>query len=94
MVVEKALKNQLTGTIESKFIADLQGTYTRYNNVSIQDILQYLYDNYGDLNELELEDIDKILNQPYEPSEPFSTFIKRVEDCIDIANTAGVPYSP
>ena len=56
-------------------------------------MLTYLHDNYGDLNELDLEDVEQAINQPFDPTESFSTFVKRIEDCMDIAGIAGAACS-
>jgi len=88
----KALKNQLTGSIDSKFIANLHDNYTGYNNHTISKILQDLYTNYGDLTECDLEDIEKTINIQFDPTEPFGTFVKRIEDCMDVTEAAGAQY--
>lgn len=54
-VIIKALKNQLTVAIDKKCIADLHQTCTGYNNVTMQDLFEYLHTNYGDLDESDLE---------------------------------------
>ena len=92
-IIIKALKNQLTGSVDKKYIADLHETYTGYNNVSIQDLFDYLYTNYGDLDEGDLATIEESMNLPYDPMEPFSVFITRIEDGMDLAEATGAPYS-
>ena len=62
------------------------------NNV-LADNTCYLYQNYGDLNKSDLEQVEKSLNTPFDPIEPFSTFIKRVEDIMDLAEAVGVLYT-
>ena len=59
-----------------------------YNNVSIQDILAYLYDWFGKLWKLELEEVEKIFNEPYNSTTSFSTFIRKVEEAIDLVAAA------
>ena len=74
-----------------RYIADLHDNYTGYNNVSILDILQYLHENYRDLNESDLETNEKTLTQDFDITEPFSMFVRRIEDCMDLAEAAGAP---
>ena len=59
----------------------------------MQDILEYLYKNYSNLDEGDLEKIDENINLPYDPSEPFSVFITRIEDGVDLAEAAGALYN-
>ena len=75
-IIIKALKNQLTGSIDKKYIADLYHQYTGYNNSSIQDILEYLYDNYGDLNKENLKKIYHNIKLPYDPLESFGVLLR------------------
>ena len=87
-----ALKNLLTNVWDKKYIAALHDNYIGYNNQTIQNILSYLYQNYGNLNETDLEEAEKVLNTPFDPIEPFSIFVKRVEDTMDLAEATGAPY--
>ena len=92
-LVKRAIKKQLTNMFHPRYIADLHDNYTGYNNVSILEILQHLYDNYGDLDESDLEANEKTLTQEFDVTEPFSMFIRRIEDCMDLAEAAGAPYT-
>ena len=55
----KALKNQLTGAVDPKYLADLHNKHTGYNNSIMQQILDYLYQHYGELDESYLEEVDQ-----------------------------------
>jgi len=91
--IKKALKNQLTGAFDEKYLREKNDTYTGYTNHSIQDILQYLYDRYGELDEVDIEALDEKLATPFDPTEPFGDFIKNVEDIMEVAEAAGCPYT-
>ena len=89
----KAIKKQLTNAFDDKLLKEIEDTYTGYNNVSIQEILQYLYDRFGEVTPSELEEAEKELSQPFEPFEPFGVFISKIEDAIDIAEAANCPFT-
>ena len=89
----KALKKQATSAFDLKHLEEIHNNYTGFNNVSIQDIFIYLYDKYGDLDEADIEDLDKQLAEPYDPNEPFGTFVKRIEDIMEVAEAAGCAYT-
>ena len=55
--------------------------------------MKYLYENYGNLDKHDLEQAEKNLNAPFDLLEPFSLFVKRIEDIIDIAEAARAPYA-
>ena len=52
-----------------------------------------MYTNYRDLDEGDLATIEESMNLPYDPMEPFSVFITRIEDGIDLVEATGAPYS-
>ena len=79
---------------EQKFLEEIHDNYTGYNNHSIQQIFTYLFNKYGDLDEANVEKINKILTEPYDANEPFGSFVKKVEDAMEIAEAAGCPYTP
>ena len=55
---------------------------------------KYQDDKYGDLDKTDIEKLDKQLEEPFDPSEPFGTFIKRIEDIMEVAEVAGYAYTP
>jgi len=91
--VIKALKKQLTNAFEDKLLKEIEDTYTGFNNVSIPEILRYLYDRFGEVTPAELEEAEQKLSQPFEPFEPFGVFICRIEDAVDIAEAAHCPFT-
>lgn len=90
----KALKKQLTSAFDPKHLEEIHDNYTGFNNVTIQQIFTYLFNKYGDLDEADVEALDKQLAEPFDPNEPFSTFVKRIEDIMEVAEAAGCAYTP
>ena len=62
-------------------------------NQSICTILQHLFDNYGNITPLELEDNDTKMRATWDPNSPFNFLIKQVEDGQDYADDGGQPYT-
>ena len=62
-------------------------------NQSICTILQHLFDNYGNITPLELEDNDTKMRATWDPNSPFNFLIKQVEDGQDNADDGGQPYT-
>ena len=90
----KALKKQLTNAFEAKNLKEIEDTCTGFNNISTQDILAYLFDRFGDVTPLELEEAEKSMNEPFNPNEPFGLFVSNIEEAVDIAEAAGCPFAP
>lgn len=53
--------------------------------------MTYLYREYSDLDESDLETIEQNMNSQYDPTEPFSIFINKIEDTVDLAEASGTP---
>ena len=52
----RAIKFQLTTAFDASHMHELHDNSTGHNNITIQEILEYLHANYGDLDENYLED--------------------------------------
>ena len=72
-------------------IVNLHDNYTGYINVTIPQRLECLCENYGDLDENDLEATEKALKQEFDILKPFSVFAKRVEDWMGIEEVARDP---
>ena len=90
----KAIKKQLTNVFELKNLKEIEDNYTGFNNISIQDIFIYLFDRYGEVTPIKLEEAEKALNKSFDPSEPFGLFICTIEDAVDVAEAAKYPFTP
>ena len=92
-VLIKALKKQLTNAFASKHLEEIEDNFTGFNNLSIQDILTHLYDRYGEVTPDELEAAETTLNDPFDPHEPFGSYVCKLEEAIDIAEAAKCPFT-
>ena len=52
-----------------------------------------MYDNYGDLDEANLEQVEHKMSSPFDSNETFGIFADKIEDCVDFAEAAGAPYT-
>ena len=91
--VNTALKNQLLSTLDDIYIRALKDRHVGYMNQSICAILQHLFDNYGNITPLELEDNDTKMRATWDPNSPFDCLVKQIEDGQDYADDGGQPYT-
>ena len=42
---------------------------------------------------MDVEDLEKQLTESFDSNEPFGTFVKRVEDIMEVSEAAGFPYT-
>ena len=91
--VNTALKNQLLSALDDIYICALKDCHVGYMNQSIRAILQHLFDNYGNITPLELEDNDTKMRATWDPNSPFDCLVKQIEDGQDYADDGGQPYT-
>ena len=91
--LQNALKKQLIAAIEPLYLQALREPYVGFANVTVYDMLHHLYNTYADISADDLEENDKRLKEPWDPNAPFESLIKQVQDAIDLADHAGVPYT-
>ena len=88
---DTALKNQLLSALDDIYVRALKDCHVRYMNQSIHTILTHLFDNYGNITPLELEDNNMKMRATWDPNSPFDCLIKQIEDGQDYANDGGQP---
>jgi hypothetical protein len=90
--MQKALKKQIMGAIEKKFINPLRGT-AGFNRITVAQMFEYLFDKYGKLTNTELNKNEEEMKKEWDPADSFETIIMQIDECIEFAEGAGRPYS-
>ena len=62
-------------------------------NQSICNLLAHLFENYGNITQLELEDNDTKMRSLWDPNSPFDCLVQQLEDGQDYADDGGQPYT-
>ena len=62
-------------------------------NQSIRHLLTHLFENYGNITQLELEDNDTKMRSLWDPNSPFDCLVQQLENGQDYANDSGQPYT-
>ena len=91
--VSTALKNQLLSAIEDIYIQALRDRHVGYMNQSICNLLTHVFENYGNITQLELEDNDTKMRALWDPNKPFDCLVQQLEDGQDYADDGGQPYT-
>ena len=92
--VDLALKSLLINALDEVYIQSLRNKYTGYASSTTKAIISYLYDNYAKITDSDLQENDKKLRAPYDPSQPIETFFARIEECREYAAAGNTPYTP
>ena len=91
--VEQALKQQLISVFDDIYLTSISNRHTGFASLSLLQMLQFLYDTYGDITPSELEDNDDRMRLPYDPTQPMETLYNQIEQAVDIAEAGQQPYT-
>ena len=55
--------------------------------------LNHLKEDYGNINDVDVEENDQLLKTPSDLSKPINVVWDRINKCTDFARRSGVPYA-
>ena len=92
--VNRALKQQITAAVESKYLAAIRNRVTNTLTGNVYQILDHLSTTYGKVTVAMLEDKDtKLRSTPYNPSDPIDDVFDTVDDFVEYADMARQPQT-
>ena len=62
-------------------------------HITIRNILSFLFQNYGNITQYDIEENDKKLKEKWDANTPIEMLFDQIEDAQDFAAAAGQPYS-
>ena len=92
--VEQALRKQVVAAIDPSYLAALKNRQTNTITLQLNEIIEYLFRNYGRVTPAHLvNEEQQLLAWSYDPSLPIVLLFNKINDLMDLANAAGSPYS-
>jgi len=92
--VERTIIQQSVVAVEPKFLRALRTPGTNKLNRTIPQILQHLFDTYGDVTPSDLRELtSRVENLSFPSTEPVDTIFSEIEDLAAIADISGAPLS-
>jgi hypothetical protein len=61
-----------------------------YANISARDMLDHLFETYGNINAVDLEINFEHMRQAWDPQQPVESLFKKIQDCADYSEAGGV----
>jgi hypothetical protein len=65
-----------------------------YANISARDMLDHLFETYGNITAVDLEINFEHMRRAWDPQHPVETLFKQIQDCADYLKAGGVPIGP
>jgi hypothetical protein len=88
------LKKQIISVFEPMYLEILNDNMVGYANISSRDMLDHLFETYGNITSVDLEINFEHMRQAWDPQHPVETLFKQIQDCADYLEAGGVPIGP
>jgi hypothetical protein len=92
--VQQALKKQIIGVFEPMYLEILNVNMVGYTKISARDMLDHLFETYGNITAVDLEINFEHMRRAWDPQQPVETIFKQIQDCADYSEAGGVPIGP
>ena len=87
--VKNALRNQILHSVENKYITDLEDPSAQFLLVNTLEILNHLWDNFGEIDESDLRENEVKMKTPWNPPTPIQDLFKQIKNGQDFAKKGG-----
>jgi hypothetical protein len=92
--VQQALKKQLISVFEPMYLEILNDNMVGYANISARDMLDHLFETYGNITAVNLEINFEHMRRAWDPKQPVETLFKKIQDCANYSEAGGVLIGP
>jgi hypothetical protein len=88
------LKKQIISASEPMYLEILNDNMVGYAKISARDMLDHLFETYGNITAVDLEINFEHMRRAWDPHQPVETLFKQIQDCADYSEAGGVPIGP
>jgi hypothetical protein len=92
--VQQALKKQTINVFYPMYLDILNDNMMGYVNILARDMLDHLFETYGNITAVDLEINFEHMRRAWDPQQPVETLFKQIQDCADYSEAGGVPIGP
>jgi hypothetical protein len=88
--VQQALKKKISSVFESMYLEILNDNMVGYANISARDMLDHLFETYGNITVVDLKINFEHMRRAWDPQQPVESLFKQIQDCADYSEAGGV----
>jgi hypothetical protein len=88
--VQQTLKKQIISVFEPMYLDILNDNMVGFANISARDMLDHLFETYGNINAVDLEINFEHMRQAWDPQQPVESLFKQIQHCADYSEAGGV----
>jgi hypothetical protein len=85
------LEKQIISFFEPMYLDILNDKMVVFANISARDMLDHLFETYGNVTAVNLEINFEHMRRAWNPQQPVETLFKQIQDCDDYSEAGGVP---
>ena len=89
---DQALQQQLIAVFDEEYLRRLRNMHTGHVGVTTQQMLDHLYENYGVITAVDIDDNDIRMRELYNPTFPIETFFHQIELAVEYITAGKRPY--
>jgi hypothetical protein len=88
--VQQALNKQIISVFEPMYLDILNDNMVGYANISARDMLDHLFETYGNITAVDLEITFEHMLRAWDPQQPVESLFKQIQDCANYSEVGGV----
>jgi hypothetical protein len=88
--VQQALKKQIISVFEPMYLEILNENMVGYVNISARDMLDHLFETYGNTTAVNLEINFEHMRRAWDPQQPVESLFKQIQHCAVYSEAGGV----
>jgi hypothetical protein len=88
--VQQALKKQIISVFEPMYLDIFNDNMVGYANISARDMLDHLFETYGNITAVDLEIKFEHMRRAWDPQKPVESLFKQIQECADYSESGGV----
>jgi hypothetical protein len=92
--VQQALKKQIISVFGPMYLDIFNYNMVGYANILARDMLDHLFDTYGNITDVNLEINFEHMRRDWDPQQPVESLFKQIQDCADYSEAGGRPHLP
>jgi hypothetical protein len=88
--VQQALKKQIISVFEPMYLDVLNDNMVGFANISERDMLDHLFETYGNITAVDLEINVEHMRRAWDPQQPVDSLLKQMQYCASYSEAGGV----
>jgi hypothetical protein len=88
--VQQAWKKQIISVFEPMYVVILNQNMVGYANISSRDMLDHLFESYGNITVVDLKINFEHMRRAWDPQKPVESLFKQIQECADYSEAGGV----